>query len=232
MLFSLLIVGGLSPRVRGKPERCPALGPYRRSIPACAGEAIAAGLAALIIAGLSPRVRGKRRFQQRRPFQDGSIPACAGEAGKRRRQRPLGEVYPRVCGGSFVRQQVCHHRSGLSPRVRGKHIHQAGDADFARSIPACAGEAGAVVSPHPRIGVYPRVCGGSSAWALAFVPVTGLSPRVRGKLPKTPATGRPPGSIPACAGEAVRLHIHHQPPSVYPRVCGGSGQFIGKHIVK
>ena len=134
-------VAGLSPRVRGKrltdrPQR-----PRRRSIPACAGEALCAparftppavyprvcgGSIAGVSAdrnpqGLSPRVRGKRYW---RPFEQlglRSIPACAGEAS--------------------ASPEVRISRPGLSPRVRGKLAGQAGEESAPGSIPACAGEA-------------------------------------------------------------------------------------------
>ena len=117
---------GLSPRVRGKPRRLVGGRPFRRSIPACAGEAagsaravrqlqvyprVCGGSAMASIslarkAGLSPRVRGKRRVVCNQGGRHRSIPACAGEA-----RLPAGceqhpEVYPRVCGGSAVARLV------------------------------------------------------------------------------------------------------------------------------
>ena len=52
------------------------------------------------INGLSPRVRGKHPALRPDIDDDRSIPACAGEAGFFGSGRRLGEVYPRVCGGS------------------------------------------------------------------------------------------------------------------------------------
>ena len=111
---------GLSPRVRGKRDR-PARNPGRpRSIPACAGEAVAVsspdswmrvyprvcggslpmGLSLKPFAGLSPRVRGKHRPGRRRLAGGRSIPACAGEAAANWPNPAHREVYPLVCGGS------------------------------------------------------------------------------------------------------------------------------------
>ena len=94
------VIGGLSPRVRGKPQRINRAVSWTRSIPACAGEAevtayvkvrkavyprVCGGSMEESVrragqAGLSPRVRGKRsRCRQPQPAR-GSIPACAGEA--------------------------------------------------------------------------------------------------------------------------------------------------------
>ena len=112
--------GGLSPRVRGKHPQTRPRRPFPGSIPACAGEAGAAGASTdcgglyprvcggsrpggdviAVQRGLSPRVRGKLRGRPSLLPRDRSIPACGGEAccgaagyaGKR--------VYPRLCGGS------------------------------------------------------------------------------------------------------------------------------------
>ena len=174
--------------------------------------------------GLSPRVRGK-------PLGLGlgfaalprrSIPACAGEAAERHHRGGKPGVYPRVCGGSWDAMTDERRAEGLSPRVRGKPIHQPPVQPPSRSIPACAGEA----APHARrpipARVYPRVCGGSNrchAYDYAYV---GLSPRVRGKPPLASGDNNIVGSIPACAGEARASPIDQPPARVYPRVCGGS----------
>ena len=119
-------IGGLSPRVRGKPRRYHQLQRRRGSIPACAGETGGVGekgsgsgvyprvcggngdgrLSTGDGRGLSPRVRGKPSLKTNLAGLPGSIPACAGETGRRPGPCPATAVYPRVCG--------------LSPRVRGK----------------------------------------------------------------------------------------------------------------
>ena len=131
---------GLSPRVRGKPRRLVGGRPCRRSIPACAGEAVSPGRStsvpavyprvcggsipngaeATMVQGLSPRVRGKPVRTGAGAATGRSIPACAGEAG---RGWPSGWrcwVYPRVCGGSPGLGLADVGLGGLSPRVRGK----------------------------------------------------------------------------------------------------------------
>ena len=111
---------GLSPRVRGKllSQQGSLVG--RRSIPACAGEAMMAGFIGGLLKvyprvcggshrclvsakqppGLSPRVRGKRCAVHNAGQQLRSIPACAGEAGGVGWRCACRQVYPRVCGGS------------------------------------------------------------------------------------------------------------------------------------
>ena len=76
-------------------------------------------------------------------------------------------VYPRVCGGTRSTQSATEKDTGLSPRVRGNRLgcpHQPMDIG---SIPACAGEPCAVRECQRNHGVYPRVCGGTSAWCPA-----------------------------------------------------------------
>ena len=90
---------GLSPRVRGNPEHCPAGPPGGGTIPACAGEPrarpgsggkgrdyprVCGGTAAgwyggLDAGGLSPRVRGNPSPTPRKATLARTIPACAGE---------------------------------------------------------------------------------------------------------------------------------------------------------
>ena len=178
---SLPLYAGLSPRVRGNRAIPGCRAGRRRSIPACAGEPatrrtramsrrvyprVCGGTRIAFVmchhsGGLSPRVRGNRLEHAGADCDGGSIPACAGEPDLRSAGHSRSMVYPRVCGGT---SRVAGHStclSGLSPRVRGNHIHFQHGASIGRSIPACAGE--------PRRGrygvlhrwVYPRVCGGT-----------------------------------------------------------------------
>ena len=117
----------------------------------------------------------------------GSIPACA-----------------RGTWSAFGNEPA---RDGLSPRVRGNlsehHVHVTGR----RSIPACAGEPNRERRSSNPIGVYPRVCGGTSHVSsfLRSCLQSGLSPRVRGNQPLTPWPR-------SCLTTSM----------VYPRVCGGT----------
>ena len=151
--------------------------------------------------GLSPRVRGNHSTPRRPRSYLGSIPACAGEPLPPCRRPCSTTVYPRVCGGTTYGTVVVFDMYGLSPRVRGNH-RIANESNVARrSIPACAGEP-APASATPEVDqVYPRVCGGTRDFALDIDDGDGLSPRVRGNLPRALPVVVPDGSIPACAGE-------------------------------
>ena len=172
--------------------------------------------------GLSPRVRGKPVSGLGAQRGGGSIPACAGEAYPRGHQHNGRRVYPRVCGGSTPAQVMGKLPAGLSPRVRGKPPVTGQAQAEIRSIPACAGEAGAMAARGASGWVYPRVCGGSTPVDTGYLQRSGLSPRVRGKLGDVPPLFPNPRSIPACAGEARQSAQQTSKEAVYPRVCGGS----------
>ena len=113
-------------------------------------------------------------------------------------------------------------RSGLSPRVRGNPLRIDGHRHRLRSIPACAGEPPALTTDRSCAGVYPRVCGGTEEGSIVLHGGRGLSPRVRGNLIKDLSVRFEERSIPACAGEPDAARPGPEPPSVYPRVCGGT----------
>ena len=70
--------------------------------------------------------------------------------------------------------------------------------------------------------VYPRVCGGTERVGDHLIPVTGLSPRVRGNHVGMRPVLDGLGSIPACAGEPAPVASRRSHHRVYPRVCGGT----------
>ena len=124
---------------------------------------------------------------------------------------------------------------GLSPRVRGNQTQVCGRIGCSGSIPACAGEPPLSRRDHGKVEVYPRVCGGTAPRVYDPLNDSGLSPRVRGNPPTPTPPIRPPGSIPACAGEPAILFLHRPIIQVYPRVCGGTRRhqppiFAGKGL--
>ena len=131
-------------------------------------------------------------------------------------------VYPRVCGGTAIGVSISFCDVGLSPRVRGHHLHIRPRRPLVRSIPACAGAPLWSHVERNQAGVYPRVCGGTIFASQSARFSNGLSPRVRGH-PVRPARGRLLlRSIPACAGAPTGPHPECHPEPVYPRVCGGT----------
>ena len=233
---------GLSPRVRGNPDRGIGQQQQRRSIPACAGEPVLARPVCLVDQvyprvcggtrcrtgvndqgeGLSPRVRGNQSGSDRISDSQRSIPACAGEPRSASDFFGLPWVYPRVCGGTSPTRRQTYCPDGLSPRVRGNPMVMGQNCVKQWSIPACAGEPWPFPERWYRPQVYPRVCGGTRLYLKRVQACGGLSPRVRGNQRHSPKRQRRRRSIPACAGEPS-LHVSHESPLwVYPRVCGGT----------
>ena len=233
---------GLSPRVRGNPGHLALEDDAAGTIPACAGEPTAlirrtrktgdyprvcGGTAAIPadftgVWGLSPRVRGNLEGRCGADGDAGTIPACAGEP-RRSTRRPISpRDYPRVCGGTWLSNEVDFSLLGLSPRVRGNLSKPGRSLPGTRTIPACAGE------PHSRNGLvhlyedYPRVCGGTRYWSSSVRWTSGLSPRVRGNRPGAAGADHGDRTIPACAGEPYHRRPAHLQRRDYPRVCGGT----------
>ena len=152
---------GLSPRVRGSPERGAGSTAATGSIPACAGK---------------PRPRA--RVVQ----VGGSIPACAGKPYASEIAVPLSRVYPRVCGEAARRSAKMPDIHGLSPRVRGSPRPRPPRRPRRGSIPACAGKPLTGVQKCSIYTVYPRVCGEAAHRSAKMPDIHGLSPRVRGSL--------------------------------------------------
>ena len=92
------------------------------------------------------------------------------------------------------------------------------------SIPARAGEPSRGPCDRRPREVYPRPCGGAATVSQPSTAGTGLSPPVRGSRGWVGLCFRPPGSIPARAGEPrlgeTVLGLHE----VYPRPCGGASK--------
>ncbi len=150
-----------SPRVRGTRLAWHVCGPFRRFIPARAGNAERAagrpgwravhpracgerGFPSVGIGnsvGSSPRVRGTQLGSSLLWPAPRFIPARAGNAISSRLGRAAASVHPRACG---ERDETCHWpppRTGSSPRVRGTQRRRSAIHSVSRFIPARAGNA-------------------------------------------------------------------------------------------
>ena len=177
--------------------------------------------------GLSPRLRGNPLGLRCFLFGTRSIPAPAGEPQAVLNLFSRGGVYPRACGGTWLREPPMDVSHGLSPRLRGNQGAVLQDIIIAGSIPAPAGEPSAAAGWPYVLPVYPRACGGTSGIRRATRRHGGLSPRLRGNLSFLAPVGVMCRSIPAPAGEPVRTWITSVPTVVYPRACGGTLYHVG-----
>ena len=106
--------------------------------------------------------------------------------------------------------------------MRGNHPDEFGNRLYGGSIPAGAGEPSQQQQPNHPCAVYPRGCGGTLCALAEPLDAVGLSPRVRGNLFHHPRNALSHRSIPAGAGEPVRVALSAFAVQVYPRGCGGT----------
>ena len=78
------------------------------------------------------------------------------------------------------------------------------------------------MAPGAICWVYPRACGGTSSVRAASSMRGGLSPRLRGNRAVRGDDDVGWGSIPAPAGEPLRVTTSRPLLAVYPRACGGT----------
>ena len=89
-----------------------------------------------------------------------------------------------------------------------------------RFIPAPAGNAWLIPSPHLAPPVHPRACGERRIAVSTSMPVIGSSPRLRGTLMFRLPLFVGQRFIPAPAGNASAVAIHVPGSTVHPRACG------------
>ncbi len=172
-------------------------------------------------AGGYPRVCGDDvRDGEREGSGVGATPACAGTTVPRQAHRPDTRGYPRVCGDDGNVTPEDGMVMGLPPRVRGRRRRYDRLARPHRATPACAGTTSPSGSASPRTPGYPRVCGDDFSSTAAARRMTGLPPRVRGRLHGIAGSDTGWGATPACAGTTPRHQSHRPRTPGYPRVCG------------
>ena len=113
----------------------------------------------------------------------------------------MSPVYPRVYGGTLMNLIDVICVSGLSPCVRGNQSHEDPELNRVRSIPVCTGEPSSYVLYSYHMPVYPRVYGGTLSGGFDRGADQGLSPCVRGNLPRLATPSHAQRSIPVCTGE-------------------------------
>ena len=125
-----------------------------------------------------------------------------------------------MCGENKNRSPNTSPHMGSSPRVRGKQSAFRHGTRLTGLIPACAGKTVTRRRPAVCQRAHPRVCGENPLFSLPFLPVSGSSPRVRGKPGLGGHKDFMVGLIPACAGKTPRGCGDFQLHWAHPRVCG------------
>ena len=216
---------GSSPRVRGTRPAMRRVRPWRRFIPACAGNSRYSA-SARATSTVHPRVCGELHpGRGRNGCQDRFIPACAGNSLCATSFPSEIAVHPRVCGELLRAFQARLRWSRFIPACAGNsstpttrtttppvHPRVCGElpngvrpvGHVSRFIPACAGNSDAPNIDFAAKPVHPRVCGELIGRPIAPCPRSGSSPRVRGTPTTEEAKLKSDRFIPACAGNSSR----------------------------
>ena len=128
--------------------------------------------------------------------------------------------HPRACGEQMATRPMRLSSVGSSPRVRGTARYGRNARSGPWIIPARAGNSYHTENRQAEYEDHPRACGeqlGDSAKASGD---TGSSPRVRGTVARGDVRHRPPGIIPARAGNNRQSPGWPVPPWDHPRACG------------
>ena len=231
---------GRSPHARGRQETETEAVAAFGSIPACAGKADTSDYSRWV-QKVDPRMRGEgsSRFRRRQsnpgrsphargrriPLGPGlrrirSIPACAGKALVIVVIIMSPEVDPRMRGEGAKWERTPGVTEGRSPHARGRRPMVSLVSIKCGSIPACAGKAGDGAGGRDSWRVDPRMRGEGIDRVRLEINPAGRSPHARGRrLYRRPAP-RFGGSIPACAGKAVRRSLPERERKVDPRMRG------------
>ena len=233
---------GSSPRMRGKPARARRSTRSRRIIPAHAGQTTRAcspvpvntdhpracganGLdpnGACCAVGSSPRMRGKLGLCGLVRRCSRIIPAHAGQTPDSRSTSTRSSDHPRACGANWHAHQSRQFAGGSSPRMRGKQRPVAELGWRGRIIPAHAGQTCTEAACEDRCSDHPRACGANKYFPRHDPNLDGSSPRMRGKLARSPITAVRRRIIPAHAGQTSMKYSWPFPVTDHPRACGAN----------
>ena len=148
------------------------------------------------------------------------IPAWAGKTRDDMRDRRTSGAHPRVGGENLDKGASGLMASGSSPRGRGKPKCRNKPHCFERLIPAWAGKTRASRSfARPR-GAHPRVGGENGSNETIALPLSGSSPRGRGKQRSALVQVAVVRLIPAWAGKTPPTFWKPSSAAAHPRVGG------------
>ena len=211
---------GLIPARAGKTWNAATSASHTGAHPRACGENLTGKTAEADAAGSSPRVRGKLGGGLAGRLGLGLIPARAGKTLASTQSRSPGPAHPRACGENMSNVPDPEFMPGSSPRVRGKHPRIPDHGGTGRLIPARAGKTQQWPSTSAPSRAHPRACGENALSSSVGAPVSGSSPRVRGKRGGDGEDAGLRGLIPARAGKTSARPRPTPPARAHPRACG------------
>ena len=128
--------------------------------------------------------------------------------------------HPRVCGEHDFYCPHSPRTTGSSPRMRGTRTPASRESVQNGIIPAYAGNTSLSGNLEDFGGDHPRVCGEHVRNDRAIEARAGSSPRMRGTRDTLGGAVRPPGIIPAYAGNTKGFGKFRVHTGDHPRVCG------------
>ena len=165
-------------------------------------------------------MRGTRPRRRRRAGPRGIIPALAGNTFPMQVGHQTRRDHPRACGEHVLFASCCRSCSGSSPRLRGTLRAYLRLRIGVGIIPALAGNTDFSLVIGGLIGDHPRACGEHESGVYTKRSGMGSSPRLRGTPSARHAGARPPGIIPALAGNTKRFLFLLFHVGDHPRACG------------
>ena len=171
-------------------------------------------------AGSSPRLRGGDGRRRRRRDGRGIIPAPAGKGRSATAATTSSRDHPRACGEGTADGRMRRHRSGSSPRMRGRAELLFQQVERLGIIPAHAGKGRRRTGPQRRGSDHPRACGEGTRRAGRRIRTRGSSPRLRGRDLRTGKRPGVRGIIPAPAGKGSPARSTSSCTRDHPRACG------------
>ena len=131
--------------------------------------------------GSSPRMRGKHTAGALNLASKGLIPAHAGKTARRPSRHATSPAHPRACGENLHCAKRASGCRGSSPRMRGKLPRVNASKFQCGLIPAHAGKTCSHKNQQTHSGAHPRACGENCPCLTPTSPMSGSSPRMRGK---------------------------------------------------
>ena len=195
--------------------------------------------------GSSPRGRGKHSNSGIRRHRLRLIPARAGKTWNHSTTTDTAAAHPRAGGENDLTEPIIElmpgssraggeniadplgksTARGSSPRGRGKHQALRTGMGRGRLIPARAGKTESNGRAVTHSGAHPRAGGENPASQMKKEPLSGSSPRGRGKPKRLASNGVWSGLIPARAGKTTRSWITVADEGAHPRAGGENLSF-------